>query len=204
VLDHLKSHRLLEPLVFGGGTMLRLCHELNRYSVDLDFWFIKQLKYTQYFEKMKTVLTVRYQVTDSWQKHFSLLFELRSKRYPRRLKIEIRKGLKDWDFQESIAFSPHASKQVLLRTHTLCQTMKNKVAALLDRKEIRDAFDMEFLLRKGVPLPSLSQSKTKQILEIINAFSAKTYKVTLGSLLEKAIRDHYIKNKFEFLRTKLI
>ena len=41
VLDKMNSLKKLEPLVFGGGTMLRLCHELNRYSVDLDFWFIK-------------------------------------------------------------------------------------------------------------------------------------------------------------------
>lgn len=40
VLDKLRRRRLLEPLVFEDGTMLRLCHELGRYSVDLDFWFI--------------------------------------------------------------------------------------------------------------------------------------------------------------------
>jgi predicted nucleotidyltransferase component of viral defense system len=42
VLDRLNSAKLLDPLVFGGGTMLRLCHELNRYSVDLDFWFVRK------------------------------------------------------------------------------------------------------------------------------------------------------------------
>ena len=41
VLEKLKNTRLLDPLVFGGGTMLRLCHEMQRYSVDLDFWRIK-------------------------------------------------------------------------------------------------------------------------------------------------------------------
>ena len=40
VLEKLKNARLLDSLVFGGGTMLRLCHELKRYSVDLDFWRI--------------------------------------------------------------------------------------------------------------------------------------------------------------------
>ena len=42
VFDRMKSARALNPLVFGGGTMLRLCHELNRYSTDLDFWFVKK------------------------------------------------------------------------------------------------------------------------------------------------------------------
>jgi predicted nucleotidyltransferase component of viral defense system len=41
VLDKMKSAKVLDHLVFGGGTMLRLCHELSRYSIDLDFWFIK-------------------------------------------------------------------------------------------------------------------------------------------------------------------
>ncbi|MEA1927363.1 MAG: nucleotidyl transferase AbiEii/AbiGii toxin family protein [Candidatus Auribacterota bacterium] len=43
VLDRLKSARLLDRLVFGGGTMLRLCFGLNRYSVDLDFWLTKEI-----------------------------------------------------------------------------------------------------------------------------------------------------------------
>ncbi|MCX7991875.1 MAG: nucleotidyl transferase AbiEii/AbiGii toxin family protein, partial [Proteobacteria bacterium] len=36
VLDRLKSGKLLDSLIFTGGTMLRLCYGLNRFSVDLD------------------------------------------------------------------------------------------------------------------------------------------------------------------------
>jgi len=43
VLEKMNSIKVLEPLVFGGGSMLRLCHELNRYSADLDFWIIKNI-----------------------------------------------------------------------------------------------------------------------------------------------------------------
>ncbi len=50
ILDKMNSAKVLEPLVFGGGTMLRLCHELNRYSVDLDFWFIKRIPQEKYFD----------------------------------------------------------------------------------------------------------------------------------------------------------
>ena len=52
VLDKMNSAKLLEPLVFGGGSMLRLCHELNRYSVDLDFWFVKKISPHDYYEKI--------------------------------------------------------------------------------------------------------------------------------------------------------
>jgi len=37
VLDRLNSGKFLTHIVFCGGTMLRLCHNLNRFSVDLDF-----------------------------------------------------------------------------------------------------------------------------------------------------------------------
>lgn len=135
VLDKMNSAKVLEPLVFGGGTMLRLCHENDRYSVDLDFWFIKRI---------------------SQLKFHKLLFELRSAEYPKRLKIEIRRQKKDCDFQEKIAFTRFTTKQVLLKAHTLNQTMKNKISAFLDRGEIRDCFDIEFLLRRGVELPALT------------------------------------------------
>jgi hypothetical protein len=44
----------------------------------------------------------------------------------------------------------------MLRAQTLAQTMINKVEAFLDRGEIRDCFDIEFLLRRGISLPGLT------------------------------------------------
>ena len=42
VLDRLKSARILDRLVFGGGTMLRLCHDMPRFSAELDFWKLRE------------------------------------------------------------------------------------------------------------------------------------------------------------------
>ncbi len=42
VLDRLKSGKFLDVLIFTGGTMLRLCYGLNRYSLDLGFWLYKK------------------------------------------------------------------------------------------------------------------------------------------------------------------
>lgn len=153
----MNSAKVLEPRVFGGGTMLRLCHELDRYSVDLDFWFIKRISQKAYFEKIRRAFEKDYEVTDFQMKRYTLLFELRSALYPKRLKIEIRREKKDCDYQEKIAFSRFSTKQVLLKAHTLNQTMKNKFEAFLDRGEIRDCFDIEFLLRRGVELPALNK-----------------------------------------------
>lgn len=203
VLEKLKNSKIIEPLVFGGGTMLRLCYELKRYSVDLDFWFIKKIPVKTYFKKFKSILEQDYELTDAQIKHYTLLFEVRSGNYPKRLKIEIRKEIKDCDFVERIAFSKYSNKQVVLRTHTLEQTMNNKINALLERGEIRDGFDIEFLLRKGIRLPDLKEEQFSKLKERINGFREKDFKVTLGSILESHIRTYYIENRFAYLEENI-
>ena len=56
VLEYLNKGKFLEKLVFLGGTMLRLCYGLNRFSVDLDFWIIKKLDLKQFFDDLKNFL----------------------------------------------------------------------------------------------------------------------------------------------------
>jgi predicted nucleotidyltransferase component of viral defense system len=203
VLEKLKNARVLDSLVFGGGTMLRLCHELKRYSVDLDFWRIKDTAETILFDKTKDVLQQNYDITDAQMKHFTILLEIRSGYFPKRLKIEIRKEIRDWDFQEKIAYSKFSTKQVVLKAHTLEQTMKNKIAALLERVEIRDGFDIEFLLRQGIPLPDLSDADKTKMIARLDGFKENDFKVKLGSILESDIRAYYIENQFDYLRQKL-
>lgn len=203
VLDKMNSAKVLEPLVFGGGTMLRLCHEIDRYSVDLDFWFIKRISQSKYFERIRKALEKDYEITDSQMKYNTLLFELRSALYPKRLKIEIRREKKDCDFQEKISFSRFSTKQVLLKAHTLNQTMKNKIEAFLGRKEIRDCFDIEFLLRRGVELPALTDRQYKALQKKLLGFKERDFKVTLGSILESEIRNYYVEQRFGYLEEKL-
>lgn len=202
VLELLKNNRFLDPLIFVGGTMLRLCHELPRYSVDIDFWFLKEDDYKKYYEKLKILLDNNYQLTDSEIKKNTILFELKSPLSKRRLKIEIRKFEKRYKSEKKIAFSPHSTKQVLLKGLTLDEALKNKIAAAMDRKEIRDFFDIEFLLRKGIKLPKDKETLEK-ILSLSEQFKDIHFKVKLGSLLDKELRDYYIANKFRFLKEKI-
>jgi len=203
VLEVLKSAGLLEPLVFGGGTMLRLCFDLKRYSADLDFWFVKQVSPQAYFDKIKHALALKYDLTDAQVKFFTFLLEVRSANYPKRLKIEIRKEVRKCDFQERIAYSKFSNKQVILRVHTLEQTMKNKIDALLERGEIRDGFDIEFLLRKGIVIPELKKEQKIALIKRVEGFKEKDFKVKLGSILETNMRKYYIENRFSFLKEKL-
>jgi len=112
VLDKLKRNHLLQNLIFGGGTMLRLCYELDRYSVDLDFWFLKPIDFESFRIKMSTVLLADYELTDNQDKYYTQLYEIRSAKYPMRLKLELRKEIKTWDFQDRIAFSKFSHYQL--------------------------------------------------------------------------------------------
>ena len=151
VLNRLKSGRFLDKLVFTDGTMLRLCYGLNRFSVDLDFWLTKEFDIDNYFSKLREFLTKYYVVRDTDNKFYTLIFEISSQHYPRSLKIEIRKKVAK-KYELSIAYSKYTNIQVLVKTLPLEELMQTKLEALLDRQEIRDAFDLEFLVKKGIEL----------------------------------------------------
>jgi len=94
---------------------------------------------------------------DNKNKHFSLVFQLKSSRIKRSLKIEIRKEQNDFESERKIAFSTFTTNQVQVRGLMLAQMMKNKITALVSQKAIRDAFDIEFLLKRGIQLPKVKE-----------------------------------------------
>jgi predicted nucleotidyltransferase component of viral defense system len=203
ILDRLNSAKLLDPLVFGGGTMLRLCHELNRYSVGLDFWFIGKTAQKAFLDKLIKLLDQGYEITDAQIKRFTLLIEVRTGNCPKRLKIEIRRELKECDYQTKIAFSRFSTKQVLLKAHSLEQTMKNKIEALMSRGEIRDCFDIEFMLRRGTDLPALSVEQLGELRKRAAGFKDADFKVKLGSIVDISARAYYVQNRFSYLIERL-
>ena len=202
VLLWLKNKGFLQKLIFGGGTMLRLCHGLRRYSVDLDFWKYNVLQVDEFFQSLNDALRKDFIISDAQNKFYTLLFEIKKDVYPQKLKIEIRKEIEKADFQEKIAYSKYAHRQVLVKAFTLEQMMKNKMTALSERKEIRDAFDIEFLIRNGINL-SLNKNILNKIIKIIKGFKKSDYFVKLSSLLEPEIRGYYQKNKFDYLLQRI-
>lgn len=198
VLDRLKSGRFLDSLIFTGGTMLRLCYGLNRFSVDLDFWIYKEIDIDKYFSRLKEFLLQYYSINDAQNKFYTMLFEIKSKDYPRSLKIEIRKKIEKVKTELSIAYSPYSNIQVLVRTLSLQEVMKSKIEAFLSRKEIRDLFDIEFLLKKGVELRA-SREELQKLFDGINSLSKRDYSVKLGSILDAEQRKYYMKENFKIL-----
>ncbi|MFA5272037.1 MAG: nucleotidyl transferase AbiEii/AbiGii toxin family protein [Candidatus Omnitrophota bacterium] len=203
VLEKLNSAKLLSNLVFCGGTMLRLCLGLNRYSVDLDFWVTKDLNFDELFNKLKILLSKDYKILDSANKFYTILFEIKSANYPRNLKIEIRKEKKPIKTESAIAYGKNSNTQVFLNAASLACMMQAKINAFLDRKEIRDCFDLEFLIKKGIPLDAPADT-LKKLLKGIDALTKNDYTVKLGSLLEANERQYYSKENFKILKSTII
>lgn len=202
VLELLNSIKVLDYLYFGGGTMLRLCHNLNRYSTDLDFWLDTNTDSKSFFTTIKKSLSENYRLVDSANKKFTLLYEIKSISVNRSLKIEIRKEQQNFEWERKIAFSKFTNKQVLVKGLTLKQMMLNKFDALLSRKIIRDVFDIEFLVMRGVDLPG-EKAKLQNAMQIINNFKEQDYKVTLGSILDEKERKFYLENRFQLLKEEI-
>ncbi|HAJ27647.1 MAG TPA: hypothetical protein DCG53_10460 [Syntrophus sp. (in: bacteria)] len=215
----MQSGRYLDRLVFGGGTMLRLCFGLDRYSVDLDFWLLPaaggkkispDLKsdplslgdHTMWFSGLQQFLGRFYEIRDAADKFHTLVIELKSPDYPRILKLEMRKGVTLTKTERAIAYSPHSSVQVYIRTIPLAEMMTSKIAAFLQRKEIRDAYDLEFLVKKGVAA-NISPAQADQALTAIAALTRQDYNVKLCSLLEAEQRPYYRQNNFSILKAYL-
>jgi Domain of unknown function (DUF1814). len=202
VLDRLQSGRFLANLIFGGGTMLRLCHGLDRYSADLDFWVTKDIDWAKYYRGLEKYLLQFYKLADSVNKHFTILFELKSPQFPRSLKIEIRKETRVIKTDTSIAYSSASTAQIMLKTVALEEMMKSKIEAFLSRREIRDAYDIEFLLKRGIALNADKETLDK-LFAGLKKLSKSDFSAKLGSLLGASQRKYYKENKFRILEIHL-
>ena len=80
--------------------------------------------------------------------------------------------------------------------------MKNKIDALKSRKEIRDAYDIEFLIRRGIKFKP-SKLEASELLSIIDAFTRQDFNVKLSSILPLEMRQYYQKKQFHFLKQQL-
>ena len=87
----------------------------------------------------------------------------------------------------------------MLNTVSLKDMMVLKIESFIQRKEIRDVFDIEFLSKKGIELPDAIET-LKQISRAIDSLTKRDYTVKLGSLLEEEQRKYYISENFKILK----
>lgn len=204
LLEALRRARALDGVVFGGGTMLRLCHQMERYSVDLDFFLKEPARdFSGDFARMRVAADgLGCTVTDAAEKHFSWLLELRRADAPRRLKIEVRKD-DAWarEREIGIAFSRYVPRlQVRLAVCSLRQMWTNKIEALRSRREIRDAYDLEFLLRRGAGRPAdLATEVLEELGSTLAGFTPADFGSRLGTLLPPEERERVVGQRLGLL-----
>ena len=91
-----------------------------------------------------------------------------------------------------------SARQVRVTAVSLPDLMKRKVQALLARREIRDVFDIEHMLKRGVPVDEPPE-RARAMLAVIEALKRTDYTVKLGSLIEPGIRRYYATENFKLL-----
>lgn len=203
MLQWLGSKRFLGSLAFGEGSMLRLCHELPRYSIDMVFWFFKQEDYEHFYDRLYDALSQHYDINDAQNNSYSILVEIWIEKRMAKLKMEVHKTIAPpGSSEEKIAFSSHFPTQVLVRGFTLKHMLKNKVLALINRGEIRDAFDLEFIVRKGVAL-NLSEIQRGKVVKRLMGFKKKDFEEKLGGILVPELKDYYKQQGFAYLEDKI-
>ncbi len=145
-------------LVFKGGTALKKCYGLGRFSEDLDFTCLDEIN-------IKNL--------ESGMKRFNIDFEIEIKKYDDGLKTTIRikgplyigvrpslcKFVIDFSFRENILMKPQIKSigrfleeipkfDVFVMQET--EILAEKIRAIMSRTKARDVYDLWFLLEKGV------------------------------------------------------
>ncbi len=198
VLDRLNTKKLLSSLVFTEGTMLRLCFGLNRFSADLVFWVVKENFNKDFFNKVQACLSEFYKFEEAIFKSQTFSFQIKSGKFPGNLKVKIQKQKRRIITAKAIAYSKHSNAQVFLKVASLEEVIQAKISSLLEKGQIWECFDIEFLLKKGMPL-KISRQRLRKITKIIDAFTKKDFSSKLSSLLEKEEKGYYIKENFKIL-----
>lgn len=192
LLNTLSEQSWSASLGFKGGTALRLAYGSPRFSDDLDFSLLRQIKSKQVFTWAESFATqFALEITDSTEKRNTLLVEFRIRNnaltQPIKQKIEISKRplpkTKN-GYQLRLLSSPVTNSQVLLSVASLELLWQEKLAALNDRKEPRDLFDLWYIaqqMKRELPT-SLPTIPARTLRLTLNKYLPKTYQRIVSEL----------------------
>lgn len=161
-------------LVFKGGTVLRLAYGSPRFSDDLDFSCLSEIKESG-FVRFVNQIGSRYpnvSVVDARKKRYTLFALMRVEEeclsLPFSIKIEVSARRVSWrtgtDFVPMRLSSPVSNVVVIANTATLERMWKDKKVAVETREKSRDLYDLWYIsgrLGKKFVLPRHKLSSTK-------------------------------------------
>lgn len=138
--------KLPARLGFKGGTALYFFYDLNRFSVDLDFYLLAKEDEEIVYERLLEIISSYGEIKDSAIKNFGSLISLSYEKGKHYLKVDVsnRDSGSSYEVKNFMGVSVNVMK--------LEDMAANKLIALTDRKKPanRDLFDTYFLMRKFV------------------------------------------------------
>ena len=153
VLNEIYSSNLADKLVFKGGTALRLAYDSPRFSDDLDFSLLKNVKSEDFINVCKEIATNNQGIEiGEALKKFNTLFALFkvtdssiSQNFSIKIEISTREEdlKKDKDYSLVLLKSSVSPINLIANTFSLEKILSDKL--LIEPKRIRDVFDIWFI-----------------------------------------------------------
>ena len=188
VLKEIYSSNLADKLVFKGGTALRLAYDSPRFSDDLDFSILKNVKTEDFIKVCKEIATnnPNVELVEALKKFNTLfaLFKVTDSSIPQNFSIKIEVSTreenlkKDKDYSLIILKSSVTPINLIANTFSLEKILSDKLS--IEPKRIRDIFDIWFIKQ------SLGNKDTK--MDFAN-FSKNEVKRELNKLLPISYRE---------------
>ena len=144
LLEIFSNSKISHLLGFKGGTALYLFHNLDRFSVDLDFDLLDRDQVQFVFDELLLILSNFGEIKDQAIKHFGSLIAINYEKGLHRLKIDVSNR------QTNDCYEIRHYLGIPIRVMVLSDIAANKLIALTNRKTpaARDVYDIYFILKK--------------------------------------------------------
>jgi len=192
ILDQLYKSNFADSLVFKGGTALRLIYNSVRFSEDLDFSLIQNIKYNDFKKTIEQIINKfpESKIQDIYDKYNTLyakiVFQVDFKPIPIGIKIEINKNRGKIDFKHTVGLSKSLFNniEVVSKVFTLDAILKDKMEILSEgvRRQPRDLFDTWYInqkLNSDFEILEKYKYSKKELMDGLNPLLPKKYQKTM-------------------------
>lgn len=187
ILDVLFKSSFEKELVFKGGTALRLAYGSFRFSEDIDFSLLKNIRFSTFKKTVEKLpsLFPEAKIKDIYDKHYTLfakiVFNVGFKPIPIGIKIEVNKNVRDFDYTLKLLKSPFNNIEVTGKVYTLDSILKDKLNIIETRarREPRDLFDAWYIYQKQsreFKIKDTYKYTQKELMDNLNPFIPKNHR----------------------------
>lgn len=183
ILKDIYTDTTLAPILgFKGGTAVYLFHDLQRFSVDLDFDLLDESKENYVLDRIGQIAKKYGNLKESRIKRFNIFFLLSYQHAAHNIKIEINRR----NFGSSYDLKSYLGIGMLVMLPE--DMFANKLIAMVERigKSNRDIYDVWFFLKNSWPV-------NKEIVKKRTGLDLKDFLQKCITTLEK-MTDHGILN----------